>query len=36
MKWQPLGIDMPVVYLVIASSTIIWGLACAVFYWKGW
>ena len=35
LKWYPEGVDMPFIYWVIALSTILWGIGCAVSYWMG-
>ncbi len=35
-KLYPEGVDMPFIYWVIASSTILWGIASYIAYLKGW
>jgi hypothetical protein len=36
MKFAPVEVDMPFIYWFIALSTIMWGIASTVAYWKGW
>ncbi len=35
MKWYPVGVDMPVVYWVIAISTTMWGIGTSLSWWLG-